>query len=82
MFRKWLKNNAVSFAFVLPNLAISGLGQTFFLVYLHWTGWLAVLSWAICAGSGFEFGVLLAMLTRSNFRLGKWRYSYAPDDEP
>ena len=77
--KKFVQNHMVSFTLVLPNLAISGLGQSFFLLYLHWTGLLAVLSWAICAGLGFEYGVIFSILTKSNFKVGKYHYHYSPE---
>ena len=81
MLRKLVSNFVVSFMFVLPNLAISGFGQWFFIVHLGWVGWWGFLGWMISAGSGFTFGVLIAMLTNSNFRVGKWRYTYSPDEK-
>ena len=82
MLRKLIKNNAVALGFVLPNLIINGGVQAILDVYFGWSGWLSLLAWLIGGGLSFEFGVVLAMLLKSNFSLGKWRYSYAPDEQP
>lgn len=79
LVKKLASNFAVSFVFVIPNLIISAFGQWFFNVYLGWTAWYSFLGWMISAGSGFAFGVFLAMAVGSNFKFRKWRYSYSFD---
>ena len=76
---KFVKNNLVAVAFVLPNLAINGGIQIVLDVYFGWSGWLSILAWMIGGGVSLEFGIVLSMLLKSNFKLGKWRYSYAPE---
>ena len=82
MLRKFVKNNAVSLVFVLPNLAINAIIQLVLDVHFGWSGYLSVLAWLIGGGVSFEFGVVLSMLIKSNFTVAGRKWSYAEDKNP
>lgn len=72
MLRKLVKNNLMAFILVIPNLGIGLVAQTVLRPWIPWQ-----FAYLIGAGLGFEWGVLFAMFTRSNFKVGKWRYNYS-----
>ena len=81
LLKKVVQNHAIAILFVLPNIAINLIIQTILDVGLGWSGWLSILAWGIGGGTSLSFGVFLNMAMRSNFRLGKWRYSYASKED-
>jgi hypothetical protein len=60
----------------LPNLAINLGTQFVFDVWLHWSGLYALLAYLIGLGLSIEWSILFAMFTKSNFKLGRWKYRY------
>ena len=81
LLRKLAANHSVAFGMIVPNILISLGAQAYFVGYLHWTGWLSILSWVIGAGGGFEVGQLIAIKTKSRFQLGNYLISYALDEK-
>ena len=75
--KKLVYNHAVSLMLVLPNLGIAAIVQYLSLIVFHLTGYQAFLLYFVGAGLGFEWGILFAMFSKSNFRVGKWAYYYS-----
>ena len=75
MLRKLIKNHLMSAALVLPNIGIALVAQEFLRPIIPWE-----FAYLIGAGLGFEWGIFFAMITGSNFKIGKWRYTYASEE--
>lgn len=77
---KWVQNNIVTVMIGLPNLTINFAVQTVLDVGFHWSGWYAPLAYLIGTGCSVQYSVIFSMLTRSNFRVGKWEYRFHHED--
>jgi len=76
--RKFVANNAVALTMCIPNLVVAGSIQAILLLYFHLTGLEAWLGYYFSAGCGFEAGLVVSVLTNSNFevKVGRFRFGW------
>jgi hypothetical protein len=80
--KKFILNYMVMGGTGLPNLVINAGTQAVLDIYFHWIGVMAVGAYFVGLVLSMTYSNLFSMWTKSNFRVGKRRYSYAPDEMP
>ena len=77
LIKKLIQNNLVVVVMGLPNLGIN-LGIQFLLdVVFKWSGAFSLLAYLIGLAASIEYSIMFSMLTKSNFRIGKWEFHYS-----